>query len=60
VADVDESAVVLEQNGLTIRRRYQLLPAVAVSGRAQDILSLSAEDWITSIEEDQPVHSMPA
>jgi hypothetical protein len=59
VADVDESAAVLQQHGLTIRRRYQLLPALAVSGRAQDILALSDEDWISSIEEDQPVHITP-
>jgi hypothetical protein len=58
IADVDETAAILEQRGLKVTRRYHLLPAVAVAGSAQDILALSDEDWITSIEEDQQIHSM--
>ena len=33
VADLDESAAILEQRGFTITRRYNLLPALAVHGR---------------------------
>jgi hypothetical protein len=57
VADLDEVAAILEQRGLTVTRRYHLLPALAVSGSAEIVLSLAGEDWITSIEEDQQVHS---
>lgn len=55
VADLDETATVLEQRGLTVTRRYNLLPVLAISGLARDVLSLSEEDWITSVEEDQQV-----
>jgi hypothetical protein len=57
VADLDESALILEQRGLKVTRRYHLLPALAVSGPAERILALAEEDWITSIEEDQQVHT---
>lgn len=57
VADLDESAAILEQRGLKVTRRYHLLPALAVSGSAEAVLSLASEDWITSIEEDQQVHT---
>jgi hypothetical protein len=57
VADLDESAANLEQRGLIVTRRYHLLPALAVSGSAEDVMSLAGEDWITSIEEDQQVHT---
>ena len=56
VADLDEAAAILAQRGLTVTRRYHLLPALAITGAAADVLSLSDEDWITSIEEDQQVH----
>lgn len=56
VADLEETATILEQRGLKVTRRYHLLPALAVLGSAQDVLSLANEDWITSIEEDQQVH----
>jgi hypothetical protein len=57
VADLEESATILEQRGLKVTRRYHLLPALAVSGSAEVVLSLAGEDWITSIEEDQQVHA---
>jgi hypothetical protein len=57
VADLDEVAGILEQRGLKVVRHFHLLPALAVTGKAQDLLSLAEEDWITSIEEDQQVHT---
>jgi hypothetical protein len=57
IADLDETAAILEQRGMKITRRYHLLPAVAVTGLAQDVLALADEDWIASIEEDQQVHT---
>ncbi len=60
VADLDEAAGILELRGLNVTRRYNLLPALAVSGTARDVLSLCDEDWITSVEEDQQVHVVAA
>lgn len=57
LADADEAQSSLEQRGLKIVRRYSLLPAFAVNGTAQDLLSLADEDWIASIEEDVQVHT---
>ncbi len=57
VADIDETAAILEQRGLKVTRRYNLLPALAVTCLADDLLALADEDWISSIEEDQLVHT---
>jgi hypothetical protein len=59
VADIDEAVAFLEQRKLKVIHRYRLLPALTVSGAAQDVLALADEDWITKIEEDMPVHTMP-
>jgi len=56
VADLDEVATILEQRGMKVTRRYRLLPALAVSGLARDILALAKEDWVISVEEDSQVH----
>jgi hypothetical protein len=58
VAEPEDVVSVLEQRGLKVVHLYRLLPAVAISGLAQDILSLADEDWVTSIEEDTQVHTM--
>ena len=58
VADLDEATTILEQRGIKVTRRYRLLPAVAVSGMARDILTLANENWVTSVEEDSQVHIM--
>ena len=57
LADVDEAQAFLEQRGLVIVRRYSLLPTLAVSGTAHNLLSLAGEEWIASIEEDVQVHT---
>jgi len=59
VADVDEVATILEQRNLKVIHRYRLLPALTVSGAAEDVLALADEDWISGIEEDLDVHTMP-
>jgi len=56
--DVEEVATLLEQQGLQVRRRYRLLPAIAVTGAASDILALTNEEWVTKVEEDVRVHTM--
>lgn len=54
----DENAFALERRGLTIRKRFGLLPAYAVTGPAEACLALANEDWVASVEEDQHVHTM--
>jgi hypothetical protein len=59
VADLNEVSAIVEQRGLTIVRRFSLLPALAIRGVARDVLALSGEDWITRVEEDRQVHTTP-
>ena len=56
--DVDEVAALLEQRGLKVRRRYHLLPAIAVAGPGGELLALADEEWVTKVEEDRQVHTM--
>jgi hypothetical protein len=56
---VDDSArEAMAQAGLTVRRQIQLLPSFAVTGTGSDALRLLDWDWVQSIEEDQPVHTL--
>jgi hypothetical protein len=41
--------------GLSVERRFRLLPGVSVTGRARAALLLADEAWILKIEEDRPV-----
>ncbi len=56
--EIEEVATLLEQQGMRVTRRYRLLPAVAVTGAAGDILALAGEEWVTKVEEDRQVHTM--
>ncbi|MBM3129182.1 MAG: hypothetical protein FJ009_11245 [Chloroflexi bacterium] len=44
--------------GLTIRRTYTLIPAIAIQGSASASLTLAKKSWVLSLEEDKPVHTM--
>jgi hypothetical protein len=48
----------LAELGLDVRRRFKMLPGVAVTGSANAALKLLGEGWVTKIEEDRPVHTM--
>ena len=54
----DETQRALEELGLDIRRRLQLVPTFAVSGRGGSVLRLLDRPWVKQIEDDQPVHTM--
>ncbi len=41
--------------GLEVTRKYSLLKALAVKGRAESALKLWDEPWVESVEEDKPV-----
>ena len=44
--------------GLSVRRTFTLIRGLALSGPASAVLSLAAQPWVVSIEEDKPVHTM--
>ena len=43
--------------GLTITRTYRLIKAMAATGPAEAVISLVAEDWVSSIEPDREVRA---
>lgn len=55
--DPDENIRRLQERGLQVARRLQLIRALAVQGKASAGLSLLEEDWVVEIEEDRPVKS---
>ena len=44
--------------GLQVTQQFKLVPGVAVSGSGQDALKLLTQDWVLSVESDQPVSTM--
>ncbi len=48
----------IEARGLTVRHVYTLMNGIAIEGTASAALQLADEPWVTSIEEDRPVHTM--
>jgi hypothetical protein len=44
--------------GLTVRRTFSLIPAIAIQGSAAASLKLAQKSWVVSLEEDKPVHTM--
>jgi hypothetical protein len=44
--------------GLTVTQQYSLIPGLAANGPASAVLKLLDEDWVSSIEPDQNVHTM--
>ncbi|MBI1801150.1 MAG: hypothetical protein HY259_10625 [Chloroflexi bacterium] len=49
----------LQAKGFRVVRVSSLINAVTVEGSAHAALALGDEDWVTRIEEDKPVHTMP-
>ncbi len=56
--DLDALQPQLEANGFHIRRRLSLIRGFASTAPGTSIRQLAAEPWVTSIEEDQHVHTM--
>jgi len=44
--------------GLTIRRTFTLIPAIAIQGSAAASLKLAQKPWVVSLEEDKLVHTL--
>lgn len=58
--DVPPSEAVdkLREKGLTVRREFRLLKAVAVEGEARKVWALRNERWIVKLEEDREVRGI--
>jgi hypothetical protein len=48
----------LSTAGLQVKQHFRLVPGVAVSGRGQDALKLLGQEWVQSVELDEPVSTM--
>ncbi|MFQ5945769.1 MAG: hypothetical protein ACE5NC_05885 [Anaerolineae bacterium] len=53
--DPDQNVRRLEERGLRVARRLQLVRSLAVRGKASAGLAILDEDWVVAIEEDRPV-----
>ncbi len=56
--DMEVSQQQLETAGFQIRRKLSLIKGFAVTGPGQSVRDLANQPWVTSIEEDQQVHTM--
>ncbi len=56
--DLDALQEKLEANGFHIRRKLSLIRGFASTAPGSSIQQLASEPWVTSIEEDQRVHTM--
>ena len=48
----------VEAAGLTVRRVFRLVPALAVEGSIANLLALAERQWVRSISLDREVHTM--
>ncbi len=48
----------LNSRGFEIRRQFTLIKGFAADAAGRSIQELADADWVTSIEEDQQVHTM--
>ncbi len=56
--DLDARQQQLEANGLQIRRKLGLIKGFAATASGVILRQVAAQPWVTSIEEDQQVHTM--
>jgi hypothetical protein len=47
-----------EAAGLTVRRVFRLVPALAVEGSLSDLLALASRAWVLSVSLDREVHAL--
>ncbi len=56
--DLDVRQQQLEANGFQIRRKLTLIKGLAATASGSAIRQVADQPWVTSIEEDQQVHTM--
>lgn len=54
----DDLIPLIQSRGIQVRRRFRLLKAVAIEGKAAACLKLVDEPWVEAIEEDREVRIM--
>ncbi len=56
--DLDALQQTLEARGFQIHRKLKLIRGLAATAPGASVRQLANEPWVTSIEEDQQVHTM--
>ncbi len=56
--DLDARRKTLEERGFQVRRKLKLIRGLAATAPGASVRQLADEPWVTSIEEDQQVHTM--
>ncbi len=56
--DMDALQKTLEANGFQIRRKLGLIKGFAATAPGSQVRQMANQPWVTSIEEDQQVHTM--
>ena len=56
--NLDARGETLEANGFQIRRKLGLVKGFAATAPGSAISEIARQPWVTSIEEDQQVHTM--
>ncbi len=56
--DLDARQRQLQATGFQIRRKLGLIKGFAATASGSHIRNLSAQPWVTSIDEDQQVHTL--
>jgi len=56
--DAGERIQAMEKRGVQIKRRFRLTGKVGVKATGKMALELAQASWVTSIEEDKPVHAL--
>ncbi len=56
--DLESLQKTLEANGFHIRRKLGLIKGFAATAPGSSVKQLAGQPWVTSIEEDQQVHTM--
>ncbi len=56
--DAGEHVQAMEKRGVQIQRRFRLTGKVGVKATGKMVLELAQAPWVTSIEEDKPVHAL--
>jgi len=56
--DPQQHVADLQAWGLDVQRTFTLIAALAVEGKARAAMGLAQQNWVLSVEEDKPVHTM--
>ncbi len=48
----------VKSTGITVNRQFRLTPGLAVTCSGVDALKLADQDWVISVELDQPVKAL--